>query len=155
MPIELPNRNVFVSLNYEFNYGIPRSSSDLVVPWLNETTGNIAKRSLLNRQSIYEMLIERMNFFIGEYLGEECLERVICETAEKTFTEGNGVLGELVHILLTPSSSMNEDIDNKYYLAEEYGRNAKNDECDKYKIKCEINFLNLFSELNPDENELE
>uniref|UniRef100_A0A1B0DJ05 Endonuclease/exonuclease/phosphatase domain-containing protein n=1 Tax=Phlebotomus papatasi TaxID=29031 RepID=A0A1B0DJ05_PHLPP len=54
--------------------------------------------------------------------GRACLLRAICEEAENPINEHNGVLGDVIHIILTPSTSIREDLHPEYYKAEDLGR---------------------------------
>lgn len=154
MPIDLPSRNVYLSFNFEFNYATPRPyPGNLLHPWLNQTSidGTTTKRSLFSRKSIYQMFVERINYYTGGHMGEICLQRLICEAAQSKFIDGNGIFGDLIHILLTPSSSRKEnDMNNKFYNAEDFGRSNDNG-CVKYKTNCDISFIDFFSEWNPNE----
>ena len=152
IPLSLPNRNVFVSYNFEANYNMPNVPSDsfpgpikripgLVVPNNNvdpleddtddgrglngeilkdnsndetteideETTvteepSTIQKRDiqnymLLSRKSTYRVLENRMD--ANGLNGKKCLLLAICESAQIPLLEHNGILGHILHIILT------------------------------------------------------
>ncbi|XP_053691003.1 uncharacterized protein LOC128739534 [Sabethes cyaneus] len=86
--------------------------------------------------------------------GRQCLLRSICESAEAKFTHSSGILGELLHILLTPSTS-DENAEEADTPAEEY-KNAERlpqrtsprlskSVCSDMFKECPISWLNLFS----------
>ncbi|CAH2087605.1 unnamed protein product [Euphydryas editha] len=95
-------------------------------------------RPILTRRSLY-IFIEDMLERHG-YPGL-CLLRAICENASQFLH--NGVLGDLLHLVLTPSSSMSEDdIEDCYYEAEYWGLEGK---CDDYVYLCPSNPLDRIS----------
>uniref|UniRef100_A0A1B0CF04 Putative secreted protein n=1 Tax=Lutzomyia longipalpis TaxID=7200 RepID=A0A1B0CF04_LUTLO len=204
VPLDLPQRSVFVSYNFEANYPPPTLASDIIPGPLkyfeipdyrgigrnndasdaesqeigNKTiteesrsdrqmkdnvdedesstegttestekyTKNPHKRdvseSLLTRKKIYKILESKLQNH--GYRGRACLLRSICESAEGPIHELNGVIGDVFHIILTPSSSVREDIHEEYYRAEELGRKG---ECSKYKKYCPQCILDYISDL--------
>ncbi|XP_064545821.1 uncharacterized protein LOC135433599 [Drosophila montana] len=81
--------------------------------------------------------------------GRQCILKSICESAASPFDERNGLLGELLHILLTPSSSidaLSEHTDNDYLHAERLGHAGA--DCDKVYAKCEKSLLEHFSDVH-------
>lgn len=81
--------------------------------------------------------------------GKACLLRVICEVAEVPFTKEHGLLGELLHVLLTPSTTGEdyEEYDNhEYHDAEAVGR-MSNGFCRTYYPGCLFSPLNYFTRI--------
>ncbi|XP_070507687.1 uncharacterized protein [Chironomus tepperi] len=108
-------------------------------------TNEIEKRSImdrvvLSRKGVYRVLESRIT--ANGIDGKKCLLRAICESASNSLLEANGVLGHILHIILTPSSSMDENLPSEYSKAEELG--YKND-CTKYIRKCDFSLLNAIS----------
>jgi hypothetical protein len=68
--------------------------------------------------------------------------RAICESAQNSFLDANGVVGHLMHIILTPSSSSDEHLPSEYLKAEELGYS---NDCQKYTQRCDISLLDLIS----------
>ncbi|KAF2888019.1 hypothetical protein ILUMI_18154 [Ignelater luminosus] len=135
VPLELPKTNVFVSYNFEANYNLPQNESTYEYPPI------VSDRSLeISRKRAYDALEYKINSH--GYPGKECLLRAICEAAEYTL-ENNGVLGDILHILLAPSSSKSEDLSPEYENAENYGKLKKH--CRKYVKNCSVSFLALIS----------
>ncbi|XP_036343867.1 uncharacterized protein LOC118753112 [Rhagoletis pomonella] len=99
-----------------------------------------AVNSLLTRTHFYHIL--RDKFERSGYSGEPCLLRLICETNSSGLGEVNGVLGTLVHIFFSPSTSANENLPLSYYQAELDGTH---DFCEHYAADCEENPLDLIS----------
>ncbi|XP_041980985.1 uncharacterized protein LOC121734439, partial [Aricia agestis] len=92
----------------------------------------------LTRHHLYtviESMLERHG-----YPGRPCLLRAICENAASD--PQNGVLGDLLHLALTPSTSLAEDIDDCYYEAEFWGSEGF---CHDYVQDCSTNPFDLFS----------
>lgn len=79
------------------------------------------------------MVYNERGFSVG-YNGTNCLLRAICETAVTPLDEHNGILGDIFQILLSPSSSMEENINEDYYIAEKFGANNK--DCSFYNQLC-------------------
>ncbi|GAB0090641.1 uncharacterized protein DMENIID0001_053840 [Sergentomyia squamirostris] len=81
--------------------------------------------------------------------GRACVLRLICETAEIPFNHKSGILSELIHILLTPSTT-NEPIsqhsDNEYFRAEQLGRVGV--ACAREFSECRGSILNIISSVS-------
>ncbi|XP_045501393.1 uncharacterized protein LOC123698690 [Colias croceus] len=76
------------------------------------------------------------------HTGRPCLLRAICENATSHFLH-NGILGDLLHLVLTPSLSMSEDdIEDCYYEAEYWGLENK---CEYYTEDCPMSPLDYIS----------
>ncbi|KAH8401132.1 hypothetical protein KR009_003170 [Drosophila setifemur] len=111
-----------------------------------ETTEVIATkerktRSLLTRTNIYHIFVDKLKR--SGFQGESCLLRLICETSAAQLDEFNGVLGSLMHVLFSPSTSESEDLPLRYYQAEHDGWN---DHCHFYEPGCGESLLDLISE---------
>ncbi|XP_016979708.1 uncharacterized protein LOC108045048 [Drosophila rhopaloa] len=98
-------------------------------------------RSLLTRSNIYRIFIDKLKR--SGFQGESCLLRLICETSAAQLDEFNGVLGSLMHVLFSPSTSESEDLPLKYYQAEHDGWN---NHCHFYEPGCGESILELISE---------
>ncbi|KPU76908.1 uncharacterized protein Dana_GF27681 [Drosophila ananassae] len=98
-------------------------------------------RSLLTRTNIYRIFIDKLKR--SGFQGESCLLRLICETTAAQLDEFNGVLGSIMHVLLSPSTSESENLPLRYYQAEHDGWN---DHCHFYEPGCGESLLELVSE---------
>ncbi|XP_032575057.1 uncharacterized protein LOC116801164 [Drosophila sechellia] len=81
--------------------------------------------------------------------GRVCVLKSICESAAAPFDDRNGLLGEVLHILLTPSSSvdpLSEHSDNDYLQAERLG--AAGGDCDQVYPRCPKSLLEHFSDVH-------
>lgn len=115
LPIDIPDRNVFVSYNFEFNYALPTLSTHftqglydkiLFVPGAEEevlssdVTFEARKtENFFSRFSVYRMIEGRMEKY--GINGRACLLLMICEASGSNFIDRNGVFGNLFHILFT------------------------------------------------------
>ncbi|KAJ0175007.1 hypothetical protein K1T71_009148 [Dendrolimus kikuchii] len=132
-----PETTVSVSWFFEANY-YNVANATYFDPLLDDATiSSREERDLkesekvITRSRIYGV-IESMLEKHG-YPGRACLLRAICENA-RTHLPHNGVLGDLLQFILTPSTSISEeDVDDCYYEAEYYGME---DSCDYHKDCC-------------------
>lgn len=86
------------------------------------------------------------NYFRQGFDGRSCVLRSICESAHASFDYTNGILGELLHILLTPSLTKDEIsyyTDNEYHHAEQLGNEGA--PCEHIFKECKISILDVFS----------
>ncbi|XP_031338527.1 uncharacterized protein LOC116167390 [Photinus pyralis] len=135
IPLELPKTNVYLSYNFEANYNIPENETTYDYPPI------ISDRSLgINRKNVYDALEFKINSH--GYPGKECLLRTICEVSEYDLS-GNGVLGDIVHVILSPTSSKNENLSPEYEEAEKDGKSSHN--CEKYSKSCPVSLIGLIS----------
>ncbi|CAD7087078.1 unnamed protein product [Hermetia illucens] len=80
------------------------------------------------------------------YEGRACVLRGICEAATVPFSWKSGLLGELLHILLTPSTSvepLTKHSDNEYLHAEYLGKSGA--PCERIFKECRKSLLSEFS----------
>ncbi|XP_061395658.1 uncharacterized protein LOC133331275 [Musca vetustissima] len=129
IPVDLPNRNIYMAFNFESNYGLPSNDSynEWIDRWdLDETYLGIgnnvtvinnrnlkrskSKRSPSANTSDQQRLLpryDRRSFYrtftgyldLYQMNGTGCLLRTICEVAASTMDENNGVLGSILKIL--------------------------------------------------------
>ncbi|KRF97953.1 uncharacterized protein Dwil_GK26910 [Drosophila willistoni] len=106
-----------------------------------EPTREKRSLSLMTRSVFYIMIKDKLDR--SGYPAEACLLRMICETNASTLGEVNGFLGNLVHIIFTPSTSKDEHLSQDYYQAEWMGHHGQ--DCSSYKEQCRENVLDLIS----------
>ncbi|CAK9806968.1 hypothetical protein ANTPLA_LOCUS5102 [Anthophora plagiata] len=138
VPIDIPNKSVLFSIYFEANYGLPgewNSTNYLDEPYL--------KKRSLDRRLAYDILTNKLENF--GYSGESCLLKTICEIANYPITN-NGVLGNVLQILFTPSSSEDEDLPSEITEAE-YVK-----DCNKRYKKCPESPLALISQHDHNDN---
>ncbi|KAH8306022.1 hypothetical protein KR018_011192 [Drosophila ironensis] len=100
------------------------------------------KRTLLSRTKFYEILSHRFEMH-GLGTGDRCLLRLICEANSYDLGDLNGVLGSLVHVIFSPSSSRYEALPKRYYIAELDGRKGK---CAGYYQTCQHSVLDFITQ---------
>ncbi|XP_069694380.1 uncharacterized protein [Periplaneta americana] len=119
---------------FEANYHVPEYSLDFF-------SGNETSRMSrdLDRRRIYVMLENA--FYRYGYDGRECLLKCICETSNTPLHNKTGLLGDLLRILFTPSSSLDEELSPAFQVAEERGRN--HEACDHAYPNCSIGLMDI------------
>ncbi|OXU22221.1 hypothetical protein TSAR_011364 [Trichomalopsis sarcophagae] len=133
LPME---EEISMTLGYvlKCNYDLPYNSSQL--------RPSFSERQQLSRWNLYRLL--------ESTLGKSCLLRMVCEAAAVPFlsrdSQGTtGLLGELLHALLTPSMTREEYeiyADREYTTAEEKGRGEG---CRMFLQDCPKSPLDYFS----------
>ncbi|XP_066148332.1 uncharacterized protein [Euwallacea fornicatus] len=123
--------DVFLSVNFEASYSLPQNQTSFMFP---PVIGQTA------RQLLYNLFEQKLKS--NGYPGRPCLLRTICEAADLS-TAGTGILGDIVHLILTPSSSLNTNLTQEYQEAE--GQAKKKHGCKKYKKSCKFSLLKVFT----------
>ncbi|XP_031621805.1 uncharacterized protein LOC116339870 [Contarinia nasturtii] len=78
--------------------------------------------------------------------GKPCVMRIICESAQTPFDYSNGILGELMHIVMSPSTTrdqISDYSDLEYYRAEKLGKEGA--PCERVFKDCKISILEQFT----------
>ncbi|XP_055326696.1 uncharacterized protein LOC129580373 [Sitodiplosis mosellana] len=78
--------------------------------------------------------------------GKPCVLRSICESAHTLFDYSNGIIGELMHIVMSPSATQDEISDYsdlEYYRAERLGKEGA--PCERVFKDCRISILEQFT----------
>lgn len=96
-----------------------------------------SRKHLITRKNIYKI--------IEGHIKPACLWRSICEASLTPFSKFDGFIGDIVHIVLSPSMSIKEDIDLEYYDAEKEGHLKGN--CVKYEGDCPDNPLDVITKV--------
>ncbi|KAJ9592948.1 hypothetical protein L9F63_015372, partial [Diploptera punctata] len=117
IPISVYDQSLTLGTVLKFIYDTPTNSSVFT-----STLPLVQKRSISNRWNFYSKLetaIERMGLD-----GRACILRAICEAADITF-KYNGLFGEVLHVLLSPSTTIgelgNNGVETEYLAAERLG----------------------------------
>ncbi|XP_063894998.1 uncharacterized protein LOC110370395 [Helicoverpa armigera] len=142
VPIDIPNKNVFVSYNFESNYSTLNNITEIdevLFPNLPVVTSRQSRS--ISRELTYTVLENRFQEYGMK--GKECMLRNICEAAE-TPLHHNGILGHILHIIFTPSSSREEGLDDEYYEAEAAGHRG---DCDQYLQDCPTSLFDYITRL--------
>ncbi|XP_026740980.1 uncharacterized protein LOC113503458 [Trichoplusia ni] len=142
VPIDIPNKNVFVSYNFEANYAALTNITEIdEVLFPNLPLVSSRHSRSISRELTYTVLENRFQEYGMK--GRECMLRNICEAAE-TPLHHNGILGHIMHIIFTPSSSQEEGLDDEYYEAEADGQRG---DCDKYIASCPTSLFDYITRL--------
>ncbi|XP_055605717.1 uncharacterized protein LOC129753896 [Uranotaenia lowii] len=154
IPLEVPGRNIYLSHNFEMNYGLPTNVTQfrLWYTLFKDTRYNIPEairrkrrmvdQSRFSRSFFYRLLAERMDMY--GYNGTACIHKSICEAPEMRLHEHNGVLGDIMHVAFTPSASEVESLPSSYREAEINGMRS---DCTKYQQHCPLGLFDLISQV--------
>ncbi|XP_050071155.1 uncharacterized protein LOC126559089 [Anopheles maculipalpis] len=156
VPLLIPDRNIFLAYNFEANYGMPGKASDFTQGVLkkvdndqieptadDESEGRRAERATITRftrKQVYRMI--ELNLTRYGYDGKKCILRMICELAGQPVHDANGIIGDLLQLVFTPSGSRYEQLPSEFYVAEQKGRQEK---CAKYEKYCPKSPLDTIS----------
>ncbi|XP_045775321.1 uncharacterized protein LOC123874155, partial [Maniola jurtina] len=142
VPLDIPDRNVFVSYNFESNYSVVTNITqidEVIFPNLPVIAARHSRS--ITRELAYTTL--EAKFREHGMSGRDCMLRNICEAAE-TPLHHNGLLGHIMHIVFTPSSSKEEGLEDEYYEAEAAGLRG---DCDKYLDFCPFSLFDVITRL--------
>ncbi|XP_040153756.1 uncharacterized protein LOC120894927 [Anopheles arabiensis] len=156
IPLLVPGRNIYLSHNFEANYGVPSNETQYFLWYqrFKDSDFNITKAIATNRRRrssatqqpglsrsyFYDQLEERMELYGFNATG--CMERLICEMSELPLHEHNGVFGDVLSVIFRPSSSVREPLPVSYYEAESRGTIEG---CHRYRAFCRTDLLGLVS----------
>uniref|UniRef100_A0AAG5CV57 Uncharacterized protein n=1 Tax=Anopheles atroparvus TaxID=41427 RepID=A0AAG5CV57_ANOAO len=159
VPLLITGRNIFMAYNFEANYGMPSEASDFTQGVLKkvdndqiqEQEGASERRAVrtvlkqspvacFTRKKLYRTI--ELNLARYGYDGKKCILRMICELASWPVDEANGVVGDLLQLVFTPSSSHYEKLPSEFYQAEELGGQQN---CRKYTKHCPKDPLEVIS----------
>ncbi|XP_050079195.1 uncharacterized protein LOC126566167 [Anopheles maculipalpis] len=155
IPLLVPGRNIYLSHNFEANYGVPSNETQYFLWYqrFKDTKFNITKaietnrrrrRELLHgfsRSYFYDQLEQRM--YLYGFNGTGCMERLICEMSELPLGEHNGVFGDVLSVIFRPSASVREEsLPDAYYKAESSGTIEG---CERYRAYCKTDLLGFVS----------
>ncbi|KAH8396665.1 hypothetical protein KR215_002170, partial [Drosophila sulfurigaster] len=121
--------------NQDFFEGFPRQDTEVALG------GRRQEQSLLSRTKFYQILSHRFEQH-GFGSGDRCLLRLICEANSAQLGNHNGVLGSLIHVMFSPSSSQYEALPQRYYTAELKG---EQNDCSGYCEQCKRSLLDVIT----------
>ncbi|CAH1132229.1 unnamed protein product [Ceutorhynchus assimilis] len=126
------NIDLFVAFFFEAYYLLPYNETSFEFP-------PSVDRSF-GRRSIYESIQAKLES--RGYPGKNCVLKAICEAASYTTLHANGIVGDLMHLLFTPSASeeRNDSYFFEYREAEVTGWEQQN--CEKYN-DCQLNLFDF------------
>ncbi|XP_023020462.2 uncharacterized protein isoform X1 [Leptinotarsa decemlineata] len=132
IPVDLPPTNTYSGFFIDAVHRLPPNQSSFEYPPLMGRG--------LERKLFYSFL--ENNFKSRGFPGKFCLLRAICEVSMHSVHEASGVLGNIFHIILTPSSSKNLELPSEYEKAELLGKTGN---CSAYNNNCIISVVDLIS----------
>ncbi|XP_035900852.1 uncharacterized protein LOC118507022 [Anopheles stephensi] len=158
IPLLITGRNIFMSYNFEANYNMATDSTDFTQGILKKGDNDqiheaearkardtarpvvpTPKRSSISRKKIYRAI--ELNLQRYGFAGKRCILRMICDLADAPLHHENGVLGDVLQLIFTPSLSEDENLPSEFGRAEELGREHNN--CTKYRAHCPANPIDL------------
>ncbi|XP_020288844.1 uncharacterized protein LOC109857175 [Pseudomyrmex gracilis] len=135
VPLEDPLNSVSLSYFFEASYNLPPNVT-YFEPWARKR-----RKRNIDRTTIYQVLESKFESY--GHPGRRCLLRAICETSEFPLRH-NGMIGDIVHVIFTPSASRNEELPQDVVEAELVGRNGS---CSKYQPQCPLGLFDLIGVL--------
>ncbi|XP_076237898.1 uncharacterized protein LOC143181401 [Calliopsis andreniformis] len=139
VPLEEPYKSVSLANFFEATYDLPTNASEEHF-WAEPERKR--KRRSLDRATVYQVLENKFTDY--GYQGHECLLRAICETSEHSLRH-NGLIGDILHVILTPTSSRHEELPQDILEAEAVGRNGG---CSNYRPQCPVGLFDLIGVLD-------
>ncbi|XP_034240198.1 uncharacterized protein LOC117644693 [Thrips palmi] len=175
MPVDLPQQAVTMGYVIKSHFMTPNNATQFTRPLEafssrqaraiagtadNQVADKLAagtspiKSSRWHMYSTLQSAIEELG--AGTGTGRQCLLRAVCEAAAFTVRH-DGLLGEMLHVLLTPSSTDEPVLlhqDNEFHAAEKLGRQARStrdpvDTCTRIFNGCRTATLDLFTRMLP------
>ncbi|KAI5696024.1 hypothetical protein M8J76_008379 [Diaphorina citri] len=129
-PIELTDeQEMLFSYYFEANFGLPTNVTQYYDNYTGDTRNTLSD---VTRTRVYDLLENRLTR--EGYNGSACLHKFICELSSAPVLQ-SGLLSQLIHILLTPSSSEVEERLSSYSEAERRGSAGL--ECDREYSGCD------------------
>ncbi|XP_069694278.1 uncharacterized protein [Periplaneta americana] len=141
LPILVQEQSLTMGTVVKLLYSVPTNSTHYTDPAFRERR---APRT--SRWDIYSMLeatCDRLGLD-----GRACVLRAICEAADATL-QYNGLAGEIIHVLLTPSSTTEESrsyMDSEYHAAERLGKEISGS-CHLLYSECGVGLLDFISKI--------
>ncbi|XP_076283723.1 uncharacterized protein LOC143210604 isoform X2 [Lasioglossum baleicum] len=142
VPLADPYKSISLANFFEAGYPLPTNATDELL-WTETELARKKRRTRrsLDRATVYQVIENK--FISYGYQGHECLLRAICETSEHTLRH-NGLIGDILHVIFTPTSSRHEELPQDILQAEVVGRNGG---CSKYQPQCPVGLFDLIGVL--------
>nr|XP_022900456.1 uncharacterized protein LOC111413653 [Onthophagus taurus] len=126
LPVDVPHHSVTWGVVFRSYYLLPTNASQFTNPLAYNDVSR--KKRTPTRWDLYSAL-EYFSESSGLGNGRACLLRSICEISSTPLETRNGLLSEILHLLLTPSSTEEIPIshsDHEYWAAEKLGKETEN-----------------------------
>ncbi|XP_065157090.1 uncharacterized protein [Atheta coriaria] len=148
LPIEVQDNSITMGAVVKSYYELPNNVTQYTNPTIDIERKKRRRRATPSRWDIYNTLQDFIKSF-GFSDGKSCLLNSVCESSKHNFDPNAGVLAELLHLLLTPSTT-SEDVENAldrdFYVAEMTGKRTTNIDCQRL-YPCESNLVQKFTRL--------
>ncbi|XP_015609920.1 uncharacterized protein LOC107274873 [Cephus cinctus] len=131
VPISIRGRLLSVGHNIQFQYPLPRNAS-YFTNYFDSVSTRRRRRSMKDERSMIYRYMENEIERWGAN-GKDCLMRSICEAAETPLRD-EGLVGELLHVLLTPNYGGDSSAGDDYLVAHEAG--LRGDDCRRIYPSC-------------------
>ncbi|XP_066585088.1 uncharacterized protein [Prorops nasuta] len=136
VPLEEPRQSISLSYFFEATYDLPPNST-YFEPWTEVVQRKISRKRSIDRTTVYNLLENK--FESTGNSGRACLLRAICEASESPLKH-NGLIGDILHVIFTPTTSRQEELPRDIVEAELVGRNGT---CSKYQPPCPLGLFDL------------
>ncbi|CAD1473156.1 unnamed protein product [Heterotrigona itama] len=123
VPVQLSGQILVYGQNVQFQYPLPDNATFFTDYFENSSRRRRRRASWNERASVYDILQRELD--MRNIDGKTCLKKDICEAAS-TPLKDEGLVGELLHLLLTPDYGDNFTIDKEYLEAAMAGRKQEN-----------------------------
>ncbi|KDR23463.1 hypothetical protein L798_08665 [Zootermopsis nevadensis] len=143
LPILIQDESLTMGTVIKLLYDFPTNSSVYLDSVFNRERRTVSKTSRWDIYSMLESACDRLGLD-----GRACVLRAICEAADTTL-QYNGLAGEVLHVLLTPSTTMEVHrnyMDREYYAAERLGTDVSGS-CQLLYPECEVGLLDFISKV--------
>nr|XP_012232279.1 PREDICTED: uncharacterized protein LOC105677940 [Linepithema humile] len=133
VPVELSGKTLVYGQNFQFQYVLPQNATFFTEFFENALSSRRRRESVSwdERMTVYRLLEEEFERRGTD--GKECMRKTICEAAIAPL-ENEGLVGELLHLLLTPTQNSNSSLESEYLQALAFGRN--NYDCSHIYKSC-------------------
>ncbi|XP_066584645.1 uncharacterized protein [Prorops nasuta] len=145
IPLDDPvsTKAMSVALFFEANYKLPNDFHQETEAGKRGSAKR--KRRDIDRTMVYRMLESKFESF--GFPGKQCLLRSICDITRQPIHAHNGLFGDLLRIILTPSSSRPEPLDLVYLQAENLNSTL---DCEEIYSSCTIGIYDYITHVYPD-----
>ncbi|KAL6255355.1 hypothetical protein P5V15_013693 [Pogonomyrmex californicus] len=133
VPVQLSGRILVYGQNFQFQYLLPQNATFFTEFFENASSSRRRRESVSwdERMTVYRLLEEE--FDRRGVNGKECMKKDICEAATMSL-ENEGLVEELLHLLLTPQQRNDSSLDSEYIQALQFGQG--NHDCSRIYNSC-------------------
>ncbi|XP_043589146.1 uncharacterized protein LOC122570638 [Bombus pyrosoma] len=123
VPVQLSGQILVYGQNFQFQYMLPDNATFFTNFFQTSSQRRRRTASWNERAYVYDILQQELN--MRHIDGKACLKKNICEAAS-TSLKDEGLIGELMHLLLTPDHEDASMMDDDYLEAAMAGRRQEN-----------------------------